>query len=450
MNSEDTIFALSSGSGRAGIAVVRISGSRSRDLIEMFAGRCPEPRKAVVRKLRDPTSATVIDEMLVLWFPSPATVTGEDMAEFHVHGSAAVVAELFRCFGNTVGLRLAEPGEFTRRAYVNGRMDLVEVEGLSDLLEAKTETQRRLAMRQFLGDSSSIYDVWRSRLLMALALIEAGIDFSDEEDVASDAFAQAIVQVIDLRDELFLAVAQSSRVGLLRSGVKVVIAGVPNVGKSSLLNALAKRPAAIVSADAGTTRDVIEVNLDLGGVSVLLTDTAGLRDDTASLIEALGIERAVKEIIDADILISVTTYGQHLDWLYERKPDIVVVNKCDGDFERRRVDSIHMRNEFPNSEFCLLSVKSGYGLDDLLTMLTRMVRDHVAGSEEALIVRTRHGEAVQKSIRHLNDALVIGPTESELVADHVRLAARALASITGHIDVEDMLGKIFSSFCIGK
>lgn len=450
MNSSDTIYALSSGAGRAGIAVVRISGPLSNMLIVKFGGQCPEPRIASVRKLRDPANGTVIDEVLVLWLPAPTTVTGEDILELHLHGSAAVVAELFRCFGNIAGLRIAEAGEFTRRAFVNGRMDLVEVEGLADLLDAKTEGQRRLAMRLFLGEASSVYDLWRSRLLIALALIEAGIDFSDEEDVARDAFSQAMVQVADLRDTLVLALAQSGRVGLLRTGVKVVIAGAPNVGKSSLLNALAKRPAAIVSAEAGTTRDVIEVHLSLGGISVLLTDTAGLRDVVGSQIEAIGIERAMMEINHSDILIGVTEHGRPLEWSNDRKPDIVVVNKCDDGLDEADSVLIHGRNEFPDAVVCHLSVNTGYGLDDLLVKLTTKIAHHVAGAEDALIVRTRHSEAVQKSIRHLNDALAILPTESELVADHVRLAARGLASITGHIDVEDMLGQIFSSFCIGK
>ena len=265
MKSDDTIYALSSGAGRAGIAVVRISGALSENVIERFCGRRPDARLVSLRKLRDPETSEIIDEALVLWLPGPATVSGEDMAEFHVHGSQAVLAHLFRCFGDIENLRLAEPGEFTKRAFANGQMDLVEVEGLSDLLDAKTEGQRRLAMRLFLDQSSSVYEEWRARLLQALALIEASIDFSDEEDVALDAFDQAKAEIALLQAELGAACVQSRRVGLMRSGVKVVIAGAPNVGKSSLLNVLAKRPAAIVSAKAGTTRDVIEVNLDLNG-----------------------------------------------------------------------------------------------------------------------------------------------------------------------------------------
>jgi tRNA modification GTPase len=447
MNKTDTIFALSSGAGRAGIAVVRLSGPASGMLLNHFAGGVVKPRHASLRAIT--IDNEIIDQALVLWLPGPGTVTGEDMAEFHLHGSGAIVARLFSAFGEIVDLRLAEAGEFTRRAFVNGRMDLVAVEGLSDLLEAQTESQRRLAMRQFLGAASSQYDSWRSSLLTALSLIEAAIDFSDEEDVARDAVAQARAQLLVLKSELELAVAQSTRVGLLRSGVRVVIAGEPNVGKSSLLNALAMREVAIVSPQAGTTRDVIDVTLNLGGVPVILTDTAGLRDAGDDAIEAIGIGRAEAAIAEADVLlwlVSVDRPGLPGD----RYPNLIVMNKCDLDGRAGAAELIQLRNKFPNAVSCGVSVRSGDGLPEFLTILQDVVSQHLGQAEQAPVVRERHGRAITQSIRYLNDALLVNAQNTELFAEHVRQSARALASITGHIDVEDMLGAIFSRFCIGK
>ena len=277
MNNTDTIYAVSSGSGMAGIAVIRLSGSQVSKLVAGIAGSLPKPRAASVRRLLDPVSKEIIDQALVLWMPGPNSVTGEDVAEFHVHGSIAVIDALFAALENHEGVRLAEAGEFTRRAFSNNRMDLVEAEGLADLLHARTEAQRRMAVNHLLGHASSIYETWRNELIAISAHLEAAIDFVDEEGVAEAAMRGVKIRITELIDVLRRAVAQSDRAGVLRSGVKVVFAGAPNVGKSSLLNLVASREAAIVSSRPGTTRDVIEVSIVLDGVPILLTDTAGLR-----------------------------------------------------------------------------------------------------------------------------------------------------------------------------
>ena len=265
MNRSDTIFAVSSGSGVAGIAVIRMSGPASHKILELVSGTLPRPRLASVRRLRDPASREVIDQAMVLWIPGPNSATGEDVAEFHVHGSIAVIDALLRIFQDFEGVRLAEAGEFSRRAFMNDRMDLVEAEGLSDLLQAKTEAQRRMAMHHMLGGASSIYESWRRELISIQARLEAAIDFVDEEGVADAALAEVRSRTLSLAARLENAVAESDRAGALRSGVKVVFAGPPNVGKSSLLNLVAAREAAIVSSRPGTTRDVIEVSIALAG-----------------------------------------------------------------------------------------------------------------------------------------------------------------------------------------
>ena len=301
-HSSDTIFALSTGHGRAGIAVVRLSGSRAQTCIADFIGKVPAPRHAILAKLRA-SDGSIIDEAMVLFFAGPHSVTGEDVAEFHVHGSPAVIECLLAELGSKAGLRLAEPGEFTRRAFANHKMDLVEVEGLADLLGSTGEAQRKLAMRQFLGEASAVYDSWRSSVISALALFEASIDFSDEDDVAAKAQDAAWPKIEALVAQLNEALAQSDQLGAIRAGLRVVIAGAPNVGKSSLLNALARREAAIVSPIAGTTRDIVESHLMIGGLPLILADTAGLHAGSGDAIEDEGMARAVAASGSADILI---------------------------------------------------------------------------------------------------------------------------------------------------
>lgn len=435
---ETTIYALSSGSGRAGIAVIRLSGPASGQVLEAMAGGVPEPRMASLRKLKS-ADGQVIDEAMALWFPGPHSATGEDVAELHVHGAPAVIAFLFSEFSKFDGLRLAEPGEFSRRAFANGKMDLVEVEGLADLLAASGEVQRRLAMRQFVGETSGVYEGWRRDVISALALHEAAIDFVEEDDVADTARGMADPVIVRLVKELEAALATSSQNAALREGLKVVIAGAPNVGKSSLLNALARREAAIVSEIAGTTRDIVEAQVMFEGLPLTLADTAGIRGHTEDRIERIGIARAQTAAADADILIWVNAPDIPSHTEPPRKPDISVVNKSD-------LGSIHGRNDAALP----VSTKTGFGLDALRAALHAEVRLRTDQAEHAIVVRQRHADAIRESIRLLNKVIAEPHRPHELIAEDLRKAARALGSITGHVDVEDLLGKIFSEFCIGK
>ncbi len=435
-----TIYAVSSGLGRAGIAVVRLSGPSARLVLFSLVSVFPKPRLASLRKLV--SDGELIDEALVLWFPGPASVTGEDLAEFHVHGSPAVLSRLFLAFSQFEDVVPAVAGEFTRRAFDNGRLDLVEVEGLADLLAADSEGQRKLAIRQFAGESSGLVESWRDRVIEALALSEAAIDFSEEDaDIAAvgeivTSRAMALVQ--ELQGVLDQSVAGIS----VRHGLRVVFAGAPNVGKSSLFNWLLDREAAIVSAQAGTTRDVVASGASLGGLPLLLADTAGLRDDTHDEIEKMGMLRSLSEIGDADVLIWVRAPGIDETVGPARTPDLIVHNKSDLGEPRL----IHVRND----STIIVSVKTGEGLDRLRSAIQLVIAERYAGAENAILVRGRHRESVEKSIRHLNNFLEGTKKSAELRAEDLRWAARELAAITGRVDVEDLLGKIFSEFCIGK
>jgi tRNA modification GTPase len=304
-----TIFALSSGRPPAAIAVVRISGPRAKDGLAALTAKIPEPRRAALRRLRDGTTGAVLDDALVLWLPGPNTETGEDMVELHLHGGRAVVAAVLAALGKVEGLRGAEAGEFTRRAFENGRLDLTAVEGLADLIFAETEAQRAQAMRQLSGALGDRAEAWRTRLVEALALVEAGIDFSDEADVPEGLLAPALYAAQQLVDEIEETLRDEQRGERLREGLVVAIAGPPNAGKSSLLNAIAKRDVAIVSPNAGTTRDVIEVHLDLGGYPVTLLDTAGIRDSNDP-VEQEGVRRARERAAAADLVLWVTEAGE--------------------------------------------------------------------------------------------------------------------------------------------
>ncbi len=434
----DTIFALSSGSGRAGIAVVRLSGPKAFSVQQTLAGPMPESRKASLRKIKT-SDGVVIDEAMVLCFRAPNSATGEDVVEFHVHGSPAVIELLLKTLSSFEGLRLAQPGEFSRRAYGSGKLDLVEIEGLSDLLAAEGEAQRRLAMRQFLGEASAIYEKWRQSVLTALALHEAAIDFSDEDDVASKARMSAGPIIRDLVAELSQALERSVSLASVRSGLRLVIAGAPNVGKSSLLNVLAGREAAIVSALAGTTRDVVEAQMMFEGLPLRLSDTAGLRRETQDEIERVGMARAEAAVKDADLLVWVRSPDVVETVGPDRTPDLIVMNKSD-------LDSIRTRNE----PALAISTRTGEGLIHLRDSLGALIKTRMAGIESAVVVRQRHKTAIENSIRLLNDCLTSPDRAPEVVCEDLRGAAKSLGEITGHVGVEEMLGKIFSEFCIGK
>ena len=440
MTGRDTIFALSSGRGRAGIAVVRVSGGAAEDIVKNLTGILPPARTAQLVKIKNPTTSETIDQGLVLWFPAPSTVTGEDVVELHLHGSPATVSEVLRVLGGFSGVRAAEAGEFSRRAFANGKLDQVEVEGLSDLLAARTEAQRKQAVFQLMGGASSVYYTWRASMIRALALVEAAVDFSEEEDVAGAALAQSRPLVQALIIDMDLALEQSRTGEVIRDGVRVVLAGMPNTGKSSLLNAMAKREAAIVSSIPGTTRDVIEVSFDLRGIPVTLCDTAGMRDAPADEVEQIGIARSLRSVADADVVIWVGAPDVAGSMAVQEgvSVDLVVANKSD-------LGVGHVAGSIQKvSTFDAASVSS------LLAAVQGLVESRYGRGEQALIVRARQRSAVMNSIRHLNDSRGHSPGRTELVAEDLRAAANAMGRLTGAIDVEDLLGSIFSEFCIGK
>jgi tRNA modification GTPase len=436
-----SIYALSSGHGKAGVAVIRISGPAAGDVLRTLSGPVPAPRAASLRTLRDPRTHEVLDHGLVLWFPAPASFTGEDVAELHIHGGRAVLEGVFRVLASLDGLRPAEPGEFARRAFENDKIDLTEAEGLADLIDAETEAQRRQALRQTGGALRALYDGWRERLIAALARIEAELDFSDEGDVP-DAVAQVARSAgTALWYEISAHLADARGGEILRDGLRVVIAGPPNAGKSSLLNALARRDVAIVSAEAGTTRDVIEVRLDLGGFAVVLMDTAGIRD-AGGEIEREGIRRTLERAAQADLVL----------WLHDAtNPESGSPPRIGG--EARIIEVINKIDLAQAPEGCSalpLSVSTGEGLDHLIAQLTEEVRSAADVGENPVITRTRHRRELERCVAALGRFLGGDFTVLELRAEDLREAATALGRLTGRVDVEDILDRIFADFCIGK
>jgi tRNA modification GTPase len=449
MPDRSTIFALSSGRPPAAIAVVRICGPQAGAALERLIGRVPPPRRAVLARVRDPQSGEAIDEGLALWFPGPRSETGEDMAELQLHGGHAVIAAVLEALGKIEGCRPAEAGEFTRRAFENGRLDLTEVEGLADLIAAETAAQRQQAFRQIKGLIGDRAEAWRQRLIKALALVEARIDFSDEADVPEDLIAPALDVAQRLRDEIAAALEGSRRGERLRDGLVVAIAGPPNAGKSTLLNRLARREAAIVSPYPGTTRDVIEVHLDLGGYPVTLLDTAGMRD-SADPVEQEGVRRALERAAAADLVMWVTDVSANggagqIDKGFVNSVVWEVQNKID-----LAVDKL-FKNEACSAAKYAISAAAGTGMDALVSGLAAYARDYFVVSESAVVTRARHRRALEDTIAALDRALNEGAVgREEVVAEDLRAAATALGRLTGRVDVEDILDVIFRDFCIGK
>jgi tRNA modification GTPase len=444
----DTIFALATAAGRAAVAVVRVSGPGTLSIVEALCGRAPKPRLAALRKLRH--QGVELDEALVLRFEGPASYTGEDSAEFHVHGGRAVVEALLSALVE-LGLRLAEPGEFTRRAFENGKLDLAQAEGVADLIDAETEAQRKQALGQVGGALSQRYDHWRDLLVQSLAMLEAAVDFPDE-DLPEEVAERARPGLRTLSAELDAALADVSRGCRVRDGFRIALVGAPNAGKSTLLNGLVERDAAIVTDTPGTTRDVIEVPLVLGGYKVLVADTAGIRE-TADAIEAEGVRRARAWAEEADLRLWVVDgfHVKHTVKLEEaiRPGDWLVLNKADiadpemlGEAERRWAGE--------GLKVIRLSAKSGDAVDALRAVLADHVGGALSGAEFPAATRLRHAERLREAQDYLARALSEVGLEVELAAEDVRLAARALEKITGRVDPEDVLGRVFSTFCIGK
>jgi tRNA modification GTPase len=440
MNESSTIFALSSGAGMAGIAVVRVSGPRAFAAAESLTGVLPKPRHAVRRKFRNPHTQDVLDDGLLLLFPGPQSFTGEDVMELHIHGSLAVIRAVLEALGGMAGLRPAEAGEFTKRAFRNERIDLVAAEGIGDLIQAKTEKQRKLALHHALGGASQVIEGWRRDLIGILGRVEAAVDFADEADVARQTVSDVQARLDDLTVRMRRALAEVDRATAIREGVKVVLAGAPNVGKSSLLNLLAKRDAAIVSAIPGTTRDVIEVAMEFSGVPVILTDTAGLRAGSADEIERIGMERTGRELSGADIVVWVSApespEGPPTDFDSET---LWIENKSDlGD----RAGSTAARHR--------ISVRTGDGMAEFFASLEERVLHMAAQAGSATLIRTRHKQVMVSCVENLLRASTHSSDELELVAEALRAAANDMGRLTGRIDVEDVLDSIFREFCIGK
>jgi tRNA modification GTPase len=502
-----TIFALSSGRGPAAIAVIRISGPRAGDALKALTGKIPSPRQAALARIRDPRTQDVIDEALGLWFPAPHSETGEDVAELQLHGGRAVIAAVLGALASLDGLRAAEAGEFTRRAFENGKLDLTAVEGLADLVAAETQGQRRQAFRQMKGLLGNRAEAWRQRLIQALALVEARIDFSDEADVPENLLQPALAIARELETEIAAALADGGGGERLREGLVVAIAGPPNAGKSTLLNRIARREAAIVSPFAGTTRDVIEVHLDLGGWPVTLLDTAGIRE-TADPVELEGVRRARERANGADLVLWVVDAGQGagaenaapegaakasvapgsdqserprnnefsdpgpIIWLIRNKIDLIIavgertehtvpnIITSEAAFDPNKAltnvfnKGLTDKNESGaySSEYRFdISAVTGDGFDRLLDQLARQAETFLAGAEQAVVTRARHRRALEEVVAALGRAQageVAG--REDLLAEELRIAARALGRLTGRVDVEDVLDVIFRDFCIGK
>lgn len=446
----DTIFALATAPGRAAVAVVRVSGPGAGDALHALGGDLPEPRRASVRTLRDP-GGEAVDEALVLWMPGPGSYTGEDQVELQLHGGVAVIEAVLEAL-SAVGLRLAEPGEFTRRAFEAGRVDLARAEAIADLVDAETTAQRRQALAQLGGALTERYDGWRSALLDSLAWLEAEIDFPDEdlpEAVADRAGAPIRAMCAEL--DAALSDLRGERV---REGVRVALIGAPNAGKSSLINALVGRDAAIVTAIPGTTRDIIEVPLTIGGYRVLLADTAGMRA-TEDVVEAEGVRRARAWAQGADLRLWVVDraadglWGEASDLL--RDGDVLVLSKAD------RVPGPDARAaEDHASAFGVETVESSTdapgGLEALRAMLAARVQTLAGGADFPAATRLRHRGLLQEARTHLRRGLdrLATSREPELVAEDVRLAARSLERLSGRIDPDAVLDRVFGTFCIGK
>lgn len=439
----DTIVAPATAAGRSAIGILRISGPAARSIAETLTGRsCPKPGLAVHRRVLEPQGGEAIDDGILLFFEGPHSSTGEDVLEIHHHGGRVVAATLFDTVLDLPGVRPAEPGEFTKRAFLNGKLDLTAAEGLADLIDATTTAQARQARRQLDGDLGTLYGAWRSTLLRALAHLEAEIDFSPEEEVPDDLFAAFRENLYEIAVAMRSHLEDDGRGERLRSGVVVAIIGTPNVGKSSLMNHLARRDVSIVTPIAGTTRDIIEVALDLDGLPVTLLDTAGLRD-SQDPIEREGVSRARARAASADLIIDLKdasapdpTDGTGRPW---SNACLVVLNKID------------LAPDAVPSGALGISCLSGAGMAALLTRLGEEVRQLLPEGDAPLITRARHRQAVQAAHNALNSALQRRqPATLDLAAEDLRVAARAIGQLTGHIGVEEILGEIFSTFCIGK
>lgn len=434
----ETIFALATAPGRAGVAILRLSGPEALAAGLALSGRqdAPASRRCLRAVFRDPANGTALDDGLWVFFPGPHSFTGEDVVELHLHGSKAVIEAVCRVLARRPGVRPAEPGEFTRRAFLYGRMDLTQADGLADLLAAETEMQRDQALRQMQGALWRLYDGWRTQLIEQLALLEAYLDFPDE-DLPPAVQAELTAGVRAVAAAITAHLDDGHRGERLREGVRIALVGAPNAGKSSLLNALTRRDVAIVTPEPGTTRDVIEVALDLGGYPVVIADTAGLRADPG-VIEAEGIRRAHQWLASADLVVLLTA------------PDVPEVSVALQDTQEvLRVWNKRDLAPSPDADRLALSTQTGAGIDGLLRTITERVAARLAGDAgRPVLTQARYRSALEACLEHLRRA--DAARLPELTAEDVRLAVRAIGQITGAVDVEAILDVVFSRFCIGK
>lgn len=436
----ETIVALSSGRLPAGVAVIRISGSQTRFVIETICDFVPEPRYASLQTLR--VGRETLDRGLVLFFPEPNSFTGEDVVEFQVHGGRATVSAILNEITKLPDVRLSEPGEFTRRAFINGKLDLVQTEALADLINAETEAQRRLAQRNSDGAQSRLYADWRERLVQARALIEADIDFSDEGDVPGSVAEHVWADIAVLAGCISEHIRGFSAAEIIQEGFRLVILGAPNAGKSSLLNALARRDAAIVTDEPGTTRDILEVALDINGLKIVVADTAGLREG-AGKVESIGIEKAKARGREADLILELEDLTD---------PHPVDTGWADAEIIRvgTKLDLVQTPDAYASHYDRLISTVTGEGIGDLIQTIWEIAELRIREAGDILPSRLRHVELLQDALAHIGKALGNSGAPLEIRAEELRLATDRLGRITGAVDVEELLGVIFSQFCIGK
>lgn len=435
---DETIFALSTGRLPSGVAVVRISGSRTRFVIETICGKLPTPRMAKLCNFRDGEGA-LIDRGLALFFPTPHSFTGEDCAELHLHGGKAVVDAIITALYTFEGCRMAEAGEFSRRAYANGKFDLTAAEGLADLIAAETDSQRRLALQISSGAQAQLYSGWRKEIIKARALIEAELDFADEADVPGSVSDQVWKLMEDLSDRITKHVRDGKRGVVVRDGYRVVIIGAPNAGKSSLLNTLAGSDVAIVSDEPGTTRDLIEIKLDLGGITVLVTDTAGIRS-TEGAVEKIGIERALDRAGSADIVLSLSDMTEPVQVDHGSAVNIIRIGT-----------KVDIAVDADSADYDLvISTYTSAGIEDLISLLSTKAAAAAGDLSDPLPTRRRHMELLNDAGAELRLAIGDEMAPLEVRAEYLRRASYSLGRITGDVDVEDILDVLFSQFCIGK
>jgi len=442
-----TIYALSSGSGISGIAVIRVSGKKTADVIKQITGEgLPIPRMATLKKFNKNGSKELIDEGVIIWFPAPNSYTGEDLAEFHVHGSRAVINAMHATISKIKNCRLAEPGEFTKRAFQNGRLNLLKAESIADLISAETEIQRKQALKVMSGTSSAKFNSWRENILKILSHVEAKIDFPDE-DLPKNIIKEIQKTSNNVLQEIKKTLDDQKVGERIREGFKIAIVGPPNSGKSSLLNYLSKRDVAIVSEIAGTTRDVIETHLNLDGYPVIVSDTAGIRN-SKNEIEKKGIKIALKRAEDADLRLVIIS-AKNVDFTSVlkgllTKNAILVVNK--SDLIKRKLNK-----KFKKYEHVLISVKKDLNLNKLITKIKSKLKNKFTATEDILITRERHRQSLINCVKHLEKFQKKKSVQDfDKAAEDLRLATRHLGMIVGKVDVEELLDSIFNDFCIGK